>query len=132
MAISGASVRSFKASVDITASIETKIDRIGPREAAGAAWWHPEKASELRALRGGPLARCFPSDDSRFAAHAQGLFDAWRTSEPRATAVEALLRETYPLAVVHRRHELAAIDGRRVWYAFRDGSLVPVGEGHTP
>ena len=30
-----------------------------------------------------------------------------------------------PLAVISPRHELATIDGARVWYAFRDGSAVP-------
>ena len=42
-----------------------------------------------------------------------------------------VLRETYPLAVISPRHELAAVDGRRVWYAFRDGSAVPALDGAT-
>jgi hypothetical protein len=33
-------------------------------------------------------------------------------------------RGSHPLAVVAKRHYLAAIDGAEVWYVFRDGSMV--------
>lgn len=72
-----------------------------------------------------PLAVCFPRDDQRFAERVQILFDGSDPARPFAAAVQALLRETYPLAVISPRHELAALDGGRVWYAFRDGSAVP-------
>ena len=74
-------------------------------------------------------ALCFPRDDARFAERVQGLVDVVGPHGPIAAAVQALLREVYPLAVVSPRHDLAAIDARWVWYAFRDGSLVPIGDG---
>jgi len=73
-----------------------------------------------------PLAVCFPRDDPVFAERVQILFGGSHSERPFAAAVQALLRETYPLAVISPRHEFAALDGRRVvWYAFRDGSAVP-------
>ena len=71
-----------------------------------------------------PQAICFPRDDPGFAEYVQTLLDGSDSEEPFAAAVQALLRETHPLAVISPRHDLAAIDGKRVWYAFRDGSLV--------
>ena len=78
-----------------------------------------------------PLAVCFPRDDSRFAERVQTLFESSHAGRPFAAAVQALLRETYPLAVISPRHELAALDGWRVWYAFRDFSAVPNADGDT-
>jgi hypothetical protein len=72
-----------------------------------------------------PLAVCFPRDDPGFAERVQLLFDGPHSEGPFAAAVQALLRETYFRAVISPRHELAALDGRRVCYAFRDGSAVP-------
>ena len=72
-----------------------------------------------------PLAVCFPHDDPGFAERVQSLFDGSHSEEPFAAAVEALLRDTYPLAVISPRHEIAALDGGQVWYAFRDGAVVP-------
>ena len=72
-----------------------------------------------------PLAVCFPRDDPAFAERVHFLFDGFPSEQPFAAAVQALLRETYPLAVISPRHELAALDSGRVWYAFRDGSAVP-------
>lgn len=37
---------------------------------------------------------------------------------PFTATVQARLRETYPLAGISPRHEIAAIDGARVWYVF--------------
>ena len=76
-----------------------------------------------------PLAVCFPRDDPGFAERVEILFDGSPSERPFAAAVQALLRETHPLAVISPRHELASIDGARVWYAFRDGSLVPTADG---
>jgi hypothetical protein len=39
-------------------------------------------------------------------------------------AIEAMLRETYPLAVIWPRQAMASIDGLRVWYVYRDGSFL--------
>ena len=78
-----------------------------------------------------PLAVCFPRDDPGFAECVQTLLDGSPSEWPFAAAVQALLRETYPLAVISPRHELTALDGRRVWYAFRDFSAVPNVEGDT-
>ncbi|MFO7531159.1 MAG: hypothetical protein R6W93_01770 [Candidatus Limnocylindrales bacterium] len=79
-----------------------------------------------------PLAVCFPRDDPGFAECVQTLLDGSHPEWSFAAAVQALLRETYPLAVISPRHELAALDGRRVWYAFRDFAAVPNVDGDTP
>ena len=78
-----------------------------------------------------PRAVCFPRDDREFAERVQMLFEGSHPERPFAAAVQALLRETYPLAVISPRHELAALDGRKMWYAFRDGSAVPDVDGDT-
>jgi|GEM_PF-2452534 len=65
-------------------------------------------------------AVCFPPDDVAFAGVVERLVEAVAGEEVTA-AVEAVLRESYPLARIAARHELAALDGRRVWYCFRDG-----------
>jgi hypothetical protein len=78
-----------------------------------------------------PQIVCFPRDDPRFAEQVKSLLDGSHPAGPFAAAVQALLRETHPLAVISPRHELAAIDGARVWYVFRDGSLVPAVDGDT-
>ena len=77
------------------------------------------------------VAVCFPRDDPGFAERVQILFEGSHSERPFAAAVQALLRETYPLAVISPRHEFAALDGRRVWYAFRDGSAMPNIDGDT-
>jgi len=79
-----------------------------------------------------PLAVCFPHDDPAFAERVQVLFDGGRSEQPFVAAIQALLRETYPLAVISPRHELAALDRGRVWYVFRDGSAVPSVDRETP
>ena len=71
---------------------------------------------------------CFPHEDGEFAARVQTLLDGSHAEWPFAAAVQALLRETYPLVVISPRHEPA---GTRVWYAFRDGSAVPDTDGDT-
>ena len=81
--------------------------------------------SELNPL---PLAVCFPLDDGGFAARVRTLLDGSHAEWPFAAAVQALLRETYPLAVISPRHQPA---GTRAWFAFRDGSAVPSVAGDT-
>ena len=81
--------------------------------------------SELSPL---PPAVCFPRDDGGFAARVQTLLEDSHAEWPFAAAVQALLRETYPLAVISPRHEPA---GTRAWFAFRDGSAVPSVDGDT-
>ena len=66
-------------------------------------------------------AVCFPPDDVAFSGAFSRLVEVHPGQEFLA-AVEALLRESYPLARISARHELAALDGRRVWYCFRDGT----------
>ncbi len=78
-----------------------------------------------------PLAVCFPRDDGEFAARVRTLLEGSHPEWPFAAAVQALLRETYPLAVISPRHELATLDGRRVWHAFRDFSTVLDVDGDT-
>jgi hypothetical protein len=72
-----------------------------------------------------PLVVCFPRDDPGFVERVRALFDGSHSDRPFAAAVQALLRESYPLAVISPRHELADLDGCRVYYVFRDGSLTP-------
>ncbi len=84
--------------------------------------------SEMNEL---PPAVCIPRDDGEFATRVQTIFHGSRSEWPFAAAVQALLRETYPLAVISPRLELAALDGARVWYAFRDPSAVPNVDGDT-
>ncbi|MEO6350424.1 MAG: hypothetical protein ABIP53_07215 [Candidatus Limnocylindrales bacterium] len=60
------------------------------------------------------------------------LLDDSHAERSLAATVQALLRETYPLAVIRIRDEFAAFDRGTVWYAFRDGSVVPVATGETP
>jgi hypothetical protein len=78
-----------------------------------------------------PRAVCFPRDDVRFAERVQGLVDTAGPHGPITAAVQALLRDEYPLAVISPRHPLAAVDGGWVWYVFREGSLVPIVEETT-
>ena len=79
-----------------------------------------------------PRAACFPRDDLAFAERVQVLFDGGHAEQPFVAAVQALLRETYPLAVISPRHELAALDRGSVWYVFRDGSALPSVDRETP
>jgi len=67
---------------------------------------------------------CFPRDDETFAIYVQTCLDGSNGEGPFPAAIQALLRETYPLAVIATRHYLAALDGAQVWYAFRDGAMV--------
>lgn len=76
-----------------------------------------------------PQAVCFPPADAGFAELVQQCLHRSPESEPVAAAIQALLREHQPLAVVSPRHALAALDGTQVWYVFRDGSIVPPAEG---
>jgi hypothetical protein len=78
-----------------------------------------------------PQTHCFPSDDDAFAARVQTCLDGSSGEGPFPAAIQALLRETHPLAVVTARHPLGGIDDTRVWYAFRDGSIVPIVDGDT-
>ncbi len=47
-------------------------------------------------------------------------------------AIEALLRETYPLAVISPRQAMAAVDGLRIWYVYRDGAYQAHQDVGTP
>ncbi len=76
-------------------------------------------------------AVCFPADDMAFAGVVKSLVEPVTGEEVRAT-VETLLRATYPLARIAARHELAAVDGRRVWYCFRDGTARPASGEASP
>ena len=70
-------------------------------------------------------AVCFPSDDPVFVVHVRQLVLSPSPSEPLQAAIEAMLRETYPLAVISRRHPLASLDGQPIRYVYRDGALLP-------
>jgi hypothetical protein len=76
-----------------------------------------------------PVALCFPRDDGEFAARVQTLLEGSHPEWPFAVAVKALPRETDALAVISPRRELAALDGRRMWHAFRDCSTVLTVDG---
>jgi hypothetical protein len=85
-------------------------------------------------------AVCFPLDDDGFVVRVQQLVrlvdhvdrvagtfqEAPAHGEPLQAAMEALLRETYPLAVVAPREARpASADGDRVWEVYRDGAFAP-------
>lgn len=78
-----------------------------------------------------PQVECFPPDDHGFAERVGVLIAGPSPDGPFAAGIQALLRETYPLARISPRHELGSLDVRLVWYAFRDGSVVPVADGDT-
>ena len=73
-------------------------------------------ADEVRAL-------CFPRDDDAFASHVQRLVEAAPQDEPVWAAVEALLRKTYPMALISPRLGMATLDRVVVWYVYRDGTF---------
>lgn len=76
-------------------------------------------------MNGEVRAVCFPPDDDTFVAHVQRLVQAPISVEPLQAAIESLLRETYPLAVIAPRQAMASVDGQRTWYVYRDGASAP-------
>lgn len=78
---------------------------------------------------------CFPEDDvvfvgevGRIVGEVRRLVTSMAVDAPIVAAVEALLRESYPLAVVSPRQSMATVDGADVWYVFRDGGVVRTGD----
>lgn len=78
-----------------------------------------------------PLILCFPHDDHEFVERVHTLVDGSDPEAPLAAAVQALLRETHPLAIITPRHQLALLAEERVWYAFRDGSVTHTVDGEA-
>jgi hypothetical protein len=69
-------------------------------------------------------AICFPHDDEAFVTHVRSLIAPQAMPDARLrAAVEAALRESYPLAVISVRHPFAALDTRPTWYVYRDGGV---------
>ena len=69
-------------------------------------------------------AVCFPREDEVFVDHVRSLMGAATSpDEPLRAAIEATLRDSYPLAVVAARHPFAALDDRPTWYVYRDGGI---------
>jgi hypothetical protein len=68
-------------------------------------------------------AVCFPHEDDAFAAHVRGLLDEAPDEGPIWAAVEALLRESYPMALISPRIGMASTDPGIVWYVYRDGTF---------
>lgn len=79
----------------------------------------------------GIRAFCFPRDDRDFGDHVERLVQE-SSEEPMGAAIEALLRETYPLAVISPRQAMAAVDGQHIWYVYRDGAYPKHQEMVTP
>jgi hypothetical protein len=79
-----------------------------------------------------PRAVCFPRDDPLFAERVESLLDDAHGEGPFPAAVQALLRESYPQAVVRPRHELAAFGREGLWYVFRDGTATPIVSTEAP
>ena len=68
---------------------------------------------------------CFPHDDRVFAGHVDRLMSAYPALGTGVeAAVEVLLRDHYPLARVAAREVMAALDGERVWYVYREGTFL--------
>jgi hypothetical protein len=77
-------------------------------------------------------AICFPRDDDAFVARVQFLIGAQAPPDERLrAAIEATLRESYPLAVVSARHALATLDGHPTWYVYRDGTALAHAQGES-
>jgi hypothetical protein len=69
-------------------------------------------------------AICFPRVDLTFDTHVRELLEAVPDRAPLWAAVEATLRETYPLALISPRMGFAALDAEMVWYVYRDGTFL--------
>ena len=69
-------------------------------------------------------AVCFPHVDVTFDSHVRALLAAAPDQEPLWAAVEATLRETYPLAIISPRMGFVALDTDKVWYVYRDGTYL--------
>jgi len=69
-------------------------------------------------------AVCFPRVDATFDSHVRALLGAVPDQEPLWAAIEATLRETYPLAIISPRMGFAALDTDKVWYVYRDGTFL--------
>ncbi len=81
----------------------------------------------------GVRAICFPHDDDGFCMRVQQLVQGSSSEQsPLYAAVEVMLRETYPLAVISPRQAMASADGRRIWYVYRDGAYVAHPEADAP
>ena len=70
------------------------------------------------------LTVCFPHEDDAFASHVQRLVEAAPREEPVWAAVEALLRDTYPMALISPRLGMATLGRVVVWYVYRDGTFL--------
>lgn len=64
----------------------------------------------------------FPHDDLAFRAHVEAARE--RVGGWLAPSIEEAIREAYPAAVVRRASRLAEVEGV-IWYAYRDGRVVP-------
>lgn len=69
-------------------------------------------------------AVCFPRVDATFDEHVRALLEATPDQAPLWAAIEATLRETYPLALISPRMGFAALDTEKVWYVYRDGTFL--------
>ena len=75
-------------------------------------------------------AVCYPPDDEAFVARVDELLtEPGEAGEALRATVQALLRQTYPSAVVSARATWAALDGRPTFYVYRDGSITPTSRG---
>ena len=70
----------------------------------------------------GVMLMCFPASDATFSdlAH-RALADVGE--RPTLDAVAAILRRTYPLAILRIQESTATIGFGVRWYAFRDGRV---------
>jgi hypothetical protein len=77
-------------------------------------------------------AVCFPREDDAFATRvhrlvegsADRMVDAPADGDAIHAVVEAILRQTYPMAIISPRIGMASADGAVVWYVFRDGTFL--------
>lgn len=76
-------------------------------------------------------AICFPRDDPEFLVRVEQLIVA-SAGDPVQAAMEATLRESYPLAVISPRQRMASTDGQRRWYVYRDGGYTSHEEADAP
>jgi hypothetical protein len=73
-------------------------------------------------------ARCFPNKDRDFARDIAAAIEQY---DGRLPLVLEALRSTYPQLRIVERIRLASLDGDdgQVWYCYRDGRPVPIGDG---
>jgi len=65
----------------------------------------------------------FPRSDKTFVSFVEDAITSSRTVDPDALA--ARVQTAYPLARIVPQSSLGTLGGPLIWYAYRDGTLIP-------